>query len=81
MNPKKRNIFYYPIENRFPHTCRDGTLNRFIELKLLLSLSFKCNNELFDVSIFFKRFFDDIGLNENVRLSRFFALYKPLRKK
>ncbi len=61
-------------------SCRDGTLNRFIVLKLLLSLSFKCNNELFDVSIFFKRFFDEIGLNENVRLRRFFALYKPLKQ-
>ena len=59
-------------------SCRDGTLNRFIVLKLLLSLSFKCNNEVFDVNIFFKRFFDDIGLNENVRLRRFLALYNPL---
>ena len=59
-------------------SCRDGTLSRFIVLKSWLSLSFKCNNELFDVNIFFKRFFDEMGLNENVRLRRFFALYKPL---
>jgi hypothetical protein len=49
-------------------------------LKLLLSLSFKCNNELLDVNIFFKRFFDEIGLKENVRLRRFFALYNPLKE-
>ena len=60
-------------------SCREGTLKRLRLLKLLLSFSFKCSNELFDVSIFFKRFFDEIGLKENVRLRRFFALYKPLK--
>lgn len=66
---------------RFDFTCRDGTLSLFILLKLFeLSFSFKCNNELFDVNIFFKRFFDEIGLKENVRLKRLLALYKPLLK-
>lgn len=60
-------------------TCRDGTLSRFIWLKLSLSFSFKCNNELFDVNIFFNRFFDEMGLKEKVRLKRLFALYKPLK--
>jgi hypothetical protein len=78
MKEKVKNNFLQN-EDQFQHTCRDGTLNRFIVLKLLLSFSPRCNNELFDVSIFLKRFFEDIGLNENVRLSRLFALHKPLK--
>ena len=72
---KRSKVDYHPSL-----TCRDGTLNRFMLLKLWLSFSFKCNSELFEVSIFFKRFFDEIGLKENVRLRRFLALYKPLER-